>query len=209
MNAEELIKNSLQELQKIGWENESNSQDSKLIFPKYRNNKQRISEEEARFLFVRELEKQDNFYYSVETPTKEAYKDFNSEEPKIGAGRSGSVDVTLYEKTEDKYCRKHLIEFKLGNVKTCKKDFLKLLCDDNECKVNYYINILENCDSGTIPNLEKDKFSKSIDYIFKKYSKKIKSNLKIFVCILNDILITENNIIEYQIDNKNQSIKKR
>jgi len=153
---EQLITNSLQELQKIGCEEIPNKeQKSKLIFPKYRNDKQRkrISEQEARFLFVRELEiqKDVDFYYSIETPTKEPYKDFSTEKPAIGKGKSGNVDVTLYEKKDEKYCRKHLIEFKFDNVKTCTKDFLKLLCDDEGCNTNYYINILKNCDSVTIP----------------------------------------------------------
>jgi len=225
MEVETLIKTSLQELQKIGWENEIKTQESKLIFPtqesklifpKYcvgnHKGKKRISEQEARFLFVRELEKQDNFYYSVETPTKEPYTDFSSESPVVGTGRSGCVDVTLYEITGEKYCRKHLIEFKLGNVDTCKKDFLKLLCDDNECKTNYYINIIKNNDKttkkrleNTLKDLETEKYNPAIKYVFDNYE--IKSNLKIFVCILNDIKITENNIIEYQIDNENQRIK--
>ncbi|MCL1968447.1 MAG: hypothetical protein FWF65_02610 [Bacteroidetes bacterium] len=90
MEVEKLIEKSLQELQKIGWENEIKTQDSKLIFPKYCVGNQehvdtpRISEQEARFLFVRELEKQDNFYYSVETPTKKPYKDFSLESPVVG-----------------------------------------------------------------------------------------------------------------------------
>ena len=69
MNVEDLIKNSLQELQKIGWENEIKAQESKLIFPKKRDKSKRISEKEAVFLFVRELEKQDKYYYSIEEDT--------------------------------------------------------------------------------------------------------------------------------------------
>jgi len=219
MNVEDLIKNSLQELQKIGWEKEIKTQESKLIFPKYRDDEQeaeqtarkRISEQEARFLFVRELEKQKVFYYSVETPTNDTYADFSTKEPKIGIGKSGNVDVTLYNNKHD---RKHLIEFKFDNVNTCTKDFLKLLCDDNQCETNYYINIIKNSDNttkkrleNTLKDLEAKKYNTAIKYVFDNYKGKIKSNLKIFVCILNDIPITKNNIIEYQIDNENQSVK--
>jgi len=205
---EQLIKDSLQELQKIGNEKEipNEKQNSKLIFPKYRNGSKRISEQESVFLFVRELEKQENtkFFYSIETPTNVPYKDFSGEDPKIGEGRSGNVDVTLYEKGNDKFERKHLIEFKYDNVETCRKDFLKLLCDDQQCKTNYYINVLKNYDSGTIPNLIK-KYEESIDYIFRIYPNEIISNLVIIVGVLeqkkeNDFFIFK------EINKKNRSI---
>ena len=230
---EELIINSLQELRKISWENEIKTQNSKLIFPKYCVGKhaknpdnKRISEQEARFLFVRELEKEENtdFYYSVETPTKRPYKDFSTKKknPAIGdeknGNRSGSVDVTLHKKKNGVFNRKHLIEFKFDNVDTCRKDFLKLLCDDENCETNYYINIIKNDDKttkerleNTLNDLEINKYKTAVEYVFgncEKRNEKFKSDLKIFVCILNNIKITENNIIEYQIiDNKNQSIK--
>ena len=207
---EKMIKDSLQELQKIGMEEiiSCEGQESKLIFPKYRSGNQRISEQESRLLFIRELEKQNEFYYSIETPTKEQYNKFSSETPEIGAGRSGCIDMSLYTKDEEgKCCRRHMIEFKFNNVKTCKKDFLKLLCDNDECVINYYINILENCKKNTIPNLEK-KFCESIKYIFKNYSKEIKSKLMIFVCILGNNKIG-NSIIEYEIIGKNHELIKQ
>jgi len=168
---EELIKNSLKELKKIACENQEPSKDqrSKLIFPQYCGGKQkgekRISEQEARLLFIQELEKQEVYYYSVETPTKKSYKDFSTNEPKIGEkdGRSASVDVTLYTKVNDKFSRKHLIEFKFGNVKTCKKDFLKLLFDTDGLE-NYYINIVEREDifkRNTLESIE-EKYQSAI-----------------------------------------------
>ncbi len=199
---EDLIKSSLQELQKIGWENKYNEQESKLIFPKKGDETKRISEQEARFLFVRELEKLENkdFYYSIETPTLEKYSGFSKGiEPKINTeGRSGSIDVTLYEKDNDTFIRKHLIEFKQGNVDTCKKDFLKLLCDDKNCKTNYYINIINNCDSGTIRSLV-EKYNVAIQYVFDRET--ILSELVIFVYVLGNIANTVKNI-----DSKNRTI---
>ena len=228
-NVEELIRKSLQELQKISCENkikshENNSknevkpQESKLIFPKYRDNSIRISEQEARLLLIREIEKQNEFYYSVETPTKNTYSDFSdkSENPKINPdGRSGNIDLTLYQKHENEFKRTHLVEFKNKPKASCKKDFLKLLCDDENCGINYYINIIKNSDNTkkgnletTIKDLEISKYQEAVEYVFEKYESKVKSKLKIFVCILNDIDITENNIIEYQIiDKENRSIK--
>ncbi|HAJ99359.1 MAG TPA: hypothetical protein DCM62_04975 [Bacteroidales bacterium] len=190
---EELIKNSLKELKKIACENqESNkNQSSKLIFPQYCGGKQqgnkRISEQEARSLFIREVEKQEVYFYSVETPTKKSYKDFSTNEPKIGEkdGRAASVDVTLYTKENNKFSRKHLIEFKFGNVKTCKKDFLKLLCDDNECSTNYYVNILDNCDSQTIKSIKK-KFKNSVIPKCQDAPNQKLSELKIFVFIYGE-----------------------
>ena len=214
MEVVKLIKGSLKELKKISWEKEisDKSPGSKLIFPKYCVGKEthrdtkRISEQEARFLFVRELEKPENehsFYYSIETPTLKSYKNFsNDKTPEITEqeGRSGSVDVTLYTiEEDDTFCRKHLIEFKFGNVKTCRKDFLKLLCDDEQCKINYYINIIDNCNNHTTKSV-KSKFKKSIKYIIgEKYP--IYSELRIFVFIYGenkDKELGEKNFLEYR-----------
>jgi hypothetical protein len=63
---------------------------------------QRVSEQEARFLFIRELEKQQHsFYYSVETPTEQAYC-FSGNDggvyPGIDEkGQFARFDVCLYE----------------------------------------------------------------------------------------------------------------
>ena len=76
---EKIIVDSLIELKNISHENDysNKEQKSKLIFPQKRQNKlSRISEQEARFLLVRELEKKENkypFYYSIETPTDNVY----------------------------------------------------------------------------------------------------------------------------------------
>ena len=164
---EKIIERSFRELKiiaKIAYENGTVNQDqnSKLIFPKKRDNSIRISEQEMRSSFIRELEAlagEDSYFYSIETPTKECYKDFSSKEPKIIKdqsenikGRSGNIDLTLYN---SELKREHLIEFKFGNKDTCKKDFLKLLCDDKQCKINYYINILNNADDETHKTLKK------------------------------------------------------
>jgi len=211
MNVEDLIKNSLQKLQEIGWEKRTPNDEQKkrkLIFPSYRVEKnekadeekhKRISEQEARFLFVRELEIAENtdFYYSVETPTKKTYKfskkDDKDYQPQIvsveNGGQSASVDVTLYEKRTDNFKRNHLIEFKFGNVETCKKDFLKLLYDLDGL-YNYYINILdvknlsiENEGDRTFKSVKK-KYKKAIEYLVGVESEQ-KSILKIILFNIN------------------------
>jgi hypothetical protein len=126
---EELIKASLEELGKIGKEDECNGsggkQASKLIYPKKRAGETRISEQEARLLLIRELENQDDWYYSIETPTSKLYRFGDKDNPQIDDehGMSARFDITLYDKT---FQRKHFIELKYGNVQTVKKDFLKL-----------------------------------------------------------------------------------
>jgi hypothetical protein len=192
---EKIIVNSLIELKNISHENDvaNKEQKSKLIFPKKRlNNLSRISEQEARFLFVRELEKKENkhsFYYSIETPTYNIYKFSEGGkkiEPKIGKGQSASIDVTLYSKKNKRFHRKHLIEFKQGNINTCKKDFLKLLFDINGLH-NFYINILDRDNLSKRKTLESiiNKYQNAINDL-KKEKQKNNSILTIILFNIND-----------------------
>jgi len=188
---------SLKELAKIANEEEESikQQDSRLIFPKYccgkHEGKKRVSEQESRLLFIRELEKEKEFYYSIETPTTKSYKFSNKgekeSEPNIVAvdsgGRSASFDLTLYDVN---YERKHFIEFKNGNVSTVKKDFLKLLCDDNG-KENYFINIIERDDLSKGDTLEsiKDKYQTAVDYINEDIDNKEHTNSILKIMLFN------------------------
>jgi len=224
----DLIKESLQELQKINCENKisDKNSESRLIFPKYcvgkdkHKDTKRISEQEARFLFVRILENQKSFYYSVETPTKERYKDFSKRnkdssenKPDIAGeneGRSASIDVTLYEKDDDNnnFCRKHLIEFKQGNVETCKKDFLKLLYDEDGL-TNYYVNILDRDNIKkwrTLKSIIIDKYKKAIDELPKRVSNN-KSTLSIILFNIKDgVIIFFKDIEKFFKENDAQSV---
>ena len=230
LNVEELIIKCLNELKRISSEGEIiKDQKSKIIFPKYYvgehalndNTKKRISEQEARFLLTREIELGENtdYYYSIETPTKNRYTGFanKDENPVIlnhddSAGRSASVDLSLYiyDKENDDFIRKHLIEFKQGNPKTCKKDFLKLIFDEKGL-ANYYINIIERDErykGRTIDSLKR-KYNKAIEELKKENIKlQYSSILKIYLFNINDgELITSNkidinnntNIISYDI----------
>jgi len=184
-----LVEKSVAELREIGVENKNKEvnqeQESKLIFPvksKKDTNEiteMRISEQELRFLFVRELEKLDNdeLFYSVETPTKRKYvftaKNKNDVVPIIaeeekGVGKSGSVDLAIFNVEEKKIVRKHLVEFKYGNVKTITKDLIKLLYDDPECSTNFFIQFLNNQKPGTQKNVE-DKYYLAMNHIFNLY----------------------------------------
>lgn len=102
---EKIIENSFVELKSIACEygtverNQNRKQNreakSKLIFPKKRDNSTRISEQEMRSSFIRELEAltgEDSYFYSIESPTKECYKDFSSKEPKIIKDQSENIE---------------------------------------------------------------------------------------------------------------------
>src|SRR5690606_10943437 len=92
--------------------------------------------------------------------------------------RSASFDLTIHN---DNFERTHFIEFKNENVDTIRKDFLKLLCDDNN-KVNYLIHTIRRENNGTIPSICK-KYAEAVNFIFKKIDEKEHTNstLKIFL----------------------------
>jgi hypothetical protein len=158
----------------------------KLVFPIKRDKTKRISEQEARFLLVKQLEKQEQtkFQYSVESPTTKTYCFTGKGE------RSGNIDLCIYDKGE----RCNLIEFKAMNPKQSSytKDFEKLFCDESNL-VNYFIQILENTNNGTIPNIER-KYRMAIETVREKQTV-FQSSLKIFICDLG-----EKSIMKYEID---------
>jgi hypothetical protein len=212
MNAKEkveaLIIKSFQELNTIGREfgHKLPKNGSRLIFPQYmkrEKGKTRVSEQEARFLFVKQLEedKECPFYYSIEAPTKEKYKFSEKRENKnrekkspiiINTGRSANIDVCLYNSN---FKRTNLIEFKSGNPKQhdYSKDFLKLLCDEQNL-TNYFVHIVDVDDlskRNTVSNIKK-KYSDAINNF-----EQATSNLIIFL-----FNITGKVIHKYCIENK-------
>lgn len=165
---------------------------SRIIFPRYyihkkggekekRKDYNRISEQELRFIFVEQLNKyadQNNIdiYYSVETPTKNAYR-FSSENkdaPKVDNenGVSARTDLTIYEKEGDKFTKKALIEFKALNpvIENYEKDFCKLN-NEEETSIKYFIQIIKNYNAGTIESIREKIKSKGKDnnIIYKCY----------------------------------------
>jgi hypothetical protein len=132
---------------------------SRILFPKKRNGETRISEQELRFVFVEQLNKEIandwNVFYSVETPTNDTYLFSKTDEPRADPnGQSGNFDLVIHD---NNFNRIALIEFKANNPipKEYDKDFCKL----NNCKENvkfkYFIQIVKNTDSGTFSNLHK------------------------------------------------------
>lgn len=154
--------------------NEPNSsKDSRLIFPKKRDESIRVSEpnirvseQELRFAFVEEFlkyvkKKKKDWYYAVEVPTKIKYDFSDKKNPKVaeeGKGKSASFDLAIYAKGDNNFNLIALLEFKAGNPKKFDyhKDLVKLENEkegDNEV-LRFFIEIVKNADKGTLKNIE-------------------------------------------------------
>lgn len=139
---------------------------SRILFPRYNKfrssnpNGLRLSEQELRFIFVEQFNKyldeynnkpdikRLHWFYSVETPTRNTYKDFSgTAKPKIGGedDRSAMLDLVIHD---EYFKRIALIEFKAHNPKeTCfTKDFLKLREEpkNDGCPLTYFIMYVES-----------------------------------------------------------------
>ena len=156
---------------------------SRILFPKKRENKKgkyetRISEQELRFVFVEQLNKEIgvinngksgvnwDVYYSVETPTEDRYyfKDIpphrcNETETQ---GQSANFDLVIHD---SEFKRIALIEFKANNpeIRDYQKDFVKLTNNNENGCLRYFIQLLQNTNTGkdeqtdTMLNIEKKK----------------------------------------------------
>lgn len=145
--------------------NEPNSsKDSRLIFPKKRDESIRVSEQELRFAFVEEFlnnEEAKDWYYAVEVPTKIKYDFSDKKNPKVaeeGKGKSASFDLAIYAKGDNNFNLIALLEFKAGNPKKFDyhKDLVKLENEkegDNEV-LRFFIEIVKNADERTPKNIE-------------------------------------------------------
>ena len=137
---ENVIKSTFIELDNISREKGN----SRLIFPKYRKGKTRISEQELRILCIEKLkpflEKYD-CYYSIETPTNDYYKfseNKQSKEPKrlpknsnpekVKGYESAAFDLVIHKNKKDQNDERiAIIEFKSkGNKHEYAKDICKL-----------------------------------------------------------------------------------
>lgn len=125
---------------------------SRIIFPQKRKKMEtRLSEQELRFIFVEQLNKEIdgewNVYYSVETPTKKEYG-FSNHNKK----ESGNIDLVIHN---SKFERIALIEFKAKNPseKFYQKDFERLTTEPDD-SLRYFIQIIENTYNNTKGNIE-------------------------------------------------------
>lgn len=197
---EQLILDSLIEVIDLKFINDSNTEiTSKLVYPTMRNGVRRVSEQEARFVFVKNIENKTDFLYSIEAPTKEKYFFTGKEENK----RSGNFDVCLYDENKN---RKHLLEFKALNPKDSSygKDFEKLIKDEDGL-TNYFIQVIINSDKGTLPSIE-IKYKKAIQYALgKNQDNHNKSKLVIFLCQIG----INKSILKYEVINDSLTSSKR
>jgi hypothetical protein len=124
---------------------------SKLIFPRKRDNKPRVSEQEARFLFCRAVEQstESNVFYSVETPTHELYS-FSTP----GSDDTAHSDLSLYADGSLDLPAVN-IEFKCGGVSDHRKDlsavtkdFEKLLREKPD---GLWFHLIQNTNRSTLP----------------------------------------------------------
>ncbi len=200
---ETIITESLIEMSKYNNSNDEKKA-SRIIIPYYRNttesseNKFRYSEQELKQIFISLLEKEQNVYYSVETPTKYIYS-FSSkkekgndskEEPKIEKHKSklkhfesARFDVSLYKTAETESLICH-VEFKHknpGDVLDISKDLLKLTNEIEEGKNNYFVHYIVRGDdwkSKTFPSVMK-KYNDAI--LVKSNNQKYLGNVIVFL----------------------------
>lgn len=195
---EKLIRDSLKEVVELQCIKDVNKETTnRLVYPQKRSDLTRVSEQESRFLFIKKIENDSNFFYSVEAPTKEKYYFTGKEENK----RSGNFDVCLYG---DDNKRKHLLEFKAMNpsLASYEKDFKKLIKDEDGL-TNYFIQVIINRDNGTLPNIEK-KYNKAIQYALENNADNTnKSRLVIFLCDIG----TNKSILKYEVTNDILTLK--
>ena len=176
MSIEELIEKSLKDLVSALTTDEACG---KLIFPCSRDSNIRHSEQELRQIFLRNVEEDGNYFYSVETPTKYVYCFKNSENPTVKENhekgdnhKAARFDVSLYNKdykVNDN--ASHHIEFKYGNPdqkNAICKDFLKLVSevDLTKEKRNFFVHYL-------CVKTEKGWQSQTFPSLFKKYCNSI------------------------------------
>ena len=175
MSIEKLIEKSFNDLIKAITTDGTSSQ---LIFPCYRDGNERRSEQELRQIFLRNVEEDKTYFYSIETPTKYGYRFKDSKNLEVdknhkkGEHQAARFDISLYNKDyKDNDKASNHIEFKYGNPdqkNAICKDFLKLISevDLTKEKKNFFVHYLcvkteKGWESRTFPSL----FSKYLDSV--------------------------------------------
>lgn len=162
----------------------------RLVFPKKRNKKtdleddenseMRISEQESRILFCNMLSNY-NYYYSIETPTGEGYQQTGQKE--ISA--LSDLSLYTYKKSKDSLEKVANIEFKAHQPKleNILKDIEKLI---REKQIGNWFHTLKNIDRGTLPALFK-KFEDAFNYFNSDDLKgqRIKKDILFCFCIID------------------------
>jgi len=132
----------------------------RLILPKRRSQDLRISEQEARFLYVGLLNTL-NYFYSVETPTEQVYSQTGQK------SQSGASDLSLYIQDENQMTKVMNVEFKAHNParKDVLKDIEKLIYENI---TGNWFHLLKSIHRQSIPVLF-DKIAYSLKVCREKY----------------------------------------
>lgn len=118
----------------------------RLIFPVKRVNEEiRISEQEARLLYCNILNNL-NYFYSIETPTKEAYQQTGS------TPLSALSDISIYCYINNKFEKLGNVELKAHNPATqhISKDIEKMIKEEKD---GNWFHVLKNVDKATLPSV--------------------------------------------------------
>ncbi len=141
----------------------------RLIFPKEKDDKLRISEQEAKILCCSVLNSL-NYFYSVETPTREKYQQ-KGESP-----TRAHIDVSLYNFENNQLEHVANVEFKYSTApEAIRKDIEKLL---KERIQGNWFHTLKNTNKGTFPSVF-DKFKTTFGSYLETFSDK---NISIVFC---------------------------
>ena len=182
MEIDELIEQLIDELKAPEKQQKGLVGKGKLLYPVKgtetgRAQESRFSEQEAKQVFIRLIEENDeDYYYSVETPTKEQYRFSRISSPagkrkpcrpSVKEGQSGNIDVSLYKKSFLLYDLVSHVEFKANQTDTegyeIAKDLLKLLVEPDVKGSNYFVHILKSSSLRTWESLSQ-KYEKIIGY---------------------------------------------
>ena len=150
----------------------------RLIFPKKRiKNKKnedvkRISEQEARILYCNILNNL-NYFYSIETPTEDTYKQSGK------TAISALSDLSIYHYANGGFKKRANVEFKALNPVTIdiSKDIEKII---REGKDGNWFHVLKNIDKGTLPSV----FDKFISSLKEHSDKGNKISILFCICVL-------------------------
>ena len=171
--------------------------EGRLVFPRYRDKRLRVSEQEARFAFVEAL-CQGPFRYSVETPTDKLYK-FTGKKC-----LSAQTDLAIHDASGK--CRICNVEFKEGGISPSNnskisaiyKDVQKLL---REPRWGLWFHLLESTDNSTITKFL-CAMAEQISKVQCEFGKCIETlGLTLHICVLKhgfslqkDVLLSPNDI---------------
>lgn len=193
-------------------EKSSSNEVTTLVFPKYGEHRQgiedktRISEQELRFAFTEafeEIAKENNLFYSVETPTEGKYRFPKDALPRIDDknGKSGNFDLVIHDENLKRIC---LIEFKANypSERSFQKDFLKL-ANKNEDKddtdvLRYFIHMVVNYNESKIK-----KIINAASEVLKE-AKRYKNEIETVNYVLFSLNESDNKIIEQDISKHNK-----